>query len=40
MVYEFVTDSAIENNILNDYQIIVHELELSTKNNYLVEMKT
>jgi len=39
MVYEFVTDSAVENNILNDYQIIVHELELSTKNNYLVEMK-
>tara|TARA_R110000823_G_scaffold103745_5_gene221319 strand:+ start:3754 stop:4848 length:1095 start_codon:yes stop_codon:yes gene_type:complete len=40
IVYEFVTDSAVENNILNDYQIIVHELELSTKNNYLVEMKT
>ena len=39
IVYEFVTDSAVENNILNDYQIIVHELELSTKNNYLVEMK-
>jgi|TARA_R100001463_G_scaffold106123_1_gene160701 superfamily II DNA or RNA helicase len=39
MVYEFVTDSAVNNNILNDYQIIVHELELSTKNNYLVEMK-
>ena len=39
IVYEFVTDSAVENNIINDYQIIVHELELSTKNNYLVEMK-
>jgi len=39
IVYEFVTDSAVDNNILNDYQIIVHELELSTKNNYLVEMK-
>ena len=39
MVYEFVTDNAIENKILNDYQIIVHELELSTKNNYLVETK-
>ena len=39
IIYEFVTDSAVENNILNDYHIIVHELELSTKNNYLVEMK-
>ena len=39
IIYEFVTDSAVDNNILNDYQIIVHELELSTKNNYLVEMK-
>jgi superfamily II DNA or RNA helicase len=39
IVYEFVTDSAVNSNILNDYQIIVHELELSTKNDYLVEMK-
>ena len=39
IVYEFVTDSAVNSNILNDYQIIVHELELSTKNNYLVKMK-
>lgn len=39
IVYEFVTDSAIENNILNDYQIIVHQLELSTKNNYQVDTK-
>jgi superfamily II DNA or RNA helicase len=39
IVYEFMTDNAVENNILNDYQIIVHQLELSTKNNYLVEIK-
>ena len=39
MVYEFVTDSAVENNILNDYQIIVHEINLGTKNNYLVSTK-
>ena len=39
IVYEFVTDSAVNSNILNDYQIIVHELELSTRNDYLVEMK-
>lgn len=40
IVYEFVTDSAVENNILNDYQIIVHEINLGTKNNFLVETKT
>ena len=39
IVYEFVTDSAVENNILNDYQIIVHEINLGTKNNYLVNTK-
>ena len=39
MVYEFVTDSAVENNILNDYQIIVHEINLGSKNNYLVSTK-
>tara|TARA_S200002703_G_scaffold29512_1_gene25401 strand:- start:2993 stop:4087 length:1095 start_codon:yes stop_codon:yes gene_type:complete len=40
IVYEFVTDSAVENNILNDYQIIVHEINLGSKNNFLVETKT
>jgi len=39
IVYEFVTDNAVENNILNDYQIIVHELSLGTKSNYLVQTK-
>ena len=28
VVFTFKADEAIENNILNDYQIIVHELEL------------
>ena len=40
VVYTFKADEAIENGILNDYQIIVHELELDTAKNYAVNMKT
>jgi superfamily II DNA or RNA helicase len=40
VVYTFKADDAIENGILNDYQIIVHELSLDTRNNYSVLMKT
>jgi superfamily II DNA or RNA helicase len=40
VVYTFKADDAIENGILNDYQIIVHELELGTAKNYSVDMKT
>jgi superfamily II DNA or RNA helicase len=29
VVYEYITDDAVEDGILNDYQIIVHELELN-----------
>ena len=39
VVYTFKADDAIENGILNDYQIIVHELELSNEKNYTVVMK-
>ncbi len=39
VVFNFGADDAIENKILNDYQIIVHQLYLSKKNNYLVELK-
>jgi superfamily II DNA or RNA helicase len=39
VVYTFKADDAIENGILNDYQIIVHELQLDTNKNYAVEMK-
>lgn len=39
IVFSFGADDAIENKILNDYQIIVHQLKLSTKNNYIVETK-
>jgi superfamily II DNA or RNA helicase len=40
VVYIFKADDAIENGILNDYQIIVHELSLDTRNNYPVALKT
>jgi superfamily II DNA or RNA helicase len=40
VVYTFKADDAIENGILNDYQIIVHELSLDTRNNYPVTLKT
>ena len=39
VVYTFKADDAIENGILNDYQIIVHELQLDQCKNYPVEMK-
>jgi superfamily II DNA or RNA helicase len=32
MVYTYVVDEAVEDNILNDYRIIVHKLQLNTKN--------
>jgi superfamily II DNA or RNA helicase len=40
VAYTFKADDAIENGILNDYQIIVHQLELSTDKNHPVAMKT
>jgi superfamily II DNA or RNA helicase len=39
VVFSFGADDAIENKILNDYQIIVHQLNLSNKNSYIVESK-
>lgn len=38
MVYTYMTDEAVEANILNDYKIIVHELHLSSKKT--IEVKT
>jgi superfamily II DNA or RNA helicase len=32
VVYTYLTDDAIDDNILNDYKIIVHELRLDSKN--------
>ncbi len=39
VIYRFKADDAVESGILNDYQIVVHELELSTANDYVVETK-
>jgi len=40
VVFTFKADDAIENGILNDYKIIVHELHLSQVKNYQVKTKT
>ena len=39
IVFTFKADDAVENKILNDYQIIVHQISLSNDKNYLVKMK-
>jgi superfamily II DNA or RNA helicase len=39
VVFTFGADDAIENKILNDYQIIVHQLNLGTMNDYFIETK-
>ena len=39
VVYTFKADEAIENKIINDYQIIVHEISLGTDKNYTVKNK-
>jgi superfamily II DNA or RNA helicase len=37
--YKYITDDAIEDNILNDYKIIVHKMPLSNINNIAVRLK-
>jgi len=39
VVFKFKADDAIENGILNDYQIIVHKIDLSIDKNYTVNFK-
>ena len=39
VVYTFKADDAVENGILNDYQIIVHQLELDRSKGYVAQMK-
>lgn len=39
IIYEYLTDDAIEDNVLNDYKIIVHLLPLSIKKDYQVKIK-
>jgi superfamily II DNA or RNA helicase len=38
-VFTFKADDAIENGILNDYQIVVHKINLGTSKTYQVSMK-
>lgn len=38
--YEYLTDDAVDDDILNDYQIIVHCMPLSTAKTFLVKTKT
>lgn len=39
VMYKFGVDDATENNILNDYQIIIHSMKLSEKLNYWKETR-
>lgn len=38
IMYRYITDDAVDDNILNDYQIIVHFVKMDRKKN--IEMKT
>lgn len=40
VVYTFKTDEGVNNGIINDYQIIVHELQLSNDKTYTVQTKS
>jgi superfamily II DNA or RNA helicase len=37
--FTYITDDAVEDDILNDYRIIVHKMSLSTANNIHVNLK-
>lgn len=39
ILFKYITDDAIEDDILNDYRIIVHRLKLSEVNNIQVKLK-
>jgi superfamily II DNA or RNA helicase len=39
IVFKYITDTAVEDNILNDYRIIVHRMKLSEVNNLPVKLK-
>jgi superfamily II DNA or RNA helicase len=39
ILYKYITDDAVEDNILNDYRIIVHRMSLSERNDLLVKSK-
>jgi len=40
IVYEYLTDEAVDDKILNDYRITVHLLPLGKEKNYKIELKT
>lgn len=37
--YRYITDDAVDNNILNDYRILVHMMDISVQNNMPVTVK-
>ena len=39
VLYTYITDDAVDDQILNDYRIIVHYLSLSSENNFPVKTK-
>lgn len=39
VIYSFKADDAVENKILNDYQIIVHKVKLDTNDTFFVKTK-
>jgi superfamily II DNA or RNA helicase len=39
ILYKYITDDAVDDDILNDYRIVVHKLELSDANNIPVNFK-
>jgi superfamily II DNA or RNA helicase len=39
IMYNYITDDAVDDDILNDYRIIVHRMALSSENNIHVQFK-
>lgn len=39
VMFKYITDDAVEDDILNDYRIIVHRMNLSSANNIPVKLK-
>ena len=40
VVYEYITDNAVEDGILNDYSIVVHLLSLDARKNFMKKTKS
>ena len=38
--FKYITDDAIDDGILNDYQVIIHMLDLDTRKNFMQKTKT